>query len=149
MTIIYFVYHVDVFVSKYTVAVSVDLPERSRYCCTTHTGGQTKFGCFRCLGAGWQLIDVEYNTFSNHRSLQHYEKVLKKYPNVSKSDFSSQTGYSTKYYKALLLKNVSNISKISTVDSGHDKKNVSKQLDTTIKKNHLLNNNVSLFATRL
>lgn len=146
--ITHFIIYVFVFVYVciiYTVAISVDTPERARYCCTTHTGGKTKHGCFRCVGAGWDLIDVEFNAFSNHRSLQHYEKILQQHPNSSKSDFSSKTGYSTMYYKALLLKNVCNASTICTVDSGHDKKNISKQLDTTIKKNHLKNNNVRLF----
>ena len=83
------------------------------------------------------MIDVLFNTYTNHRSVQHYNKTLNNHKNLSKSEFSKQTGYSTQYYHALLLNNVTNIHVTATVESGHDKKNCSKQLDTTVKKHHL------------
>ena len=125
----------------YVVAISVDTPERARYCCTTNPGGSTYYGCFRCLARGRELLLWSYEPYDNLRSRGHYTKILaelrKENRLITKSNFSSKTGYSTFNYFKSQLCNVANIHTATVVDIDHNSLNIFKQNDKAVKKNHL------------
>ena len=95
------------------------------------------FGCWRCGMKHIELLDASLNPYNYIRSYFHFLKMDNQYQNVSKIDFSKQTGYSSLYYKSCQIKNISNVHVLSTVDINHDVKNKVEQLDRCIKKCHL------------
>ena len=87
------------------------------------------------------MIDPSKNTYNHLRSMHHYftmkDKFRTQYGNVSRSQFSSQTGYATVTFESSQLRNIPNISAMSKVDINHDIKNKIEQLDECVKKTKL------------
>ena len=124
-----------------TISVIVDGDERIHWAGTTSTGGNTYFGCPRCIGKSFELIDDHYKhlPYHNLRSPVHYDTWVASNRDKSVTDMKKMIGYNPSLYHRNVLSSTNNVHLSIPIDVHHNTMNLFNQVDECLKCKNWLN----------